>query len=185
MIKINLVPLKERKRRKDFLIFGAIGAACVILILGLAWLSLARIQAKNKLTRQIREVEEKSQKYKDQINEVKDLEAKEASLEALKKTIKGVSDAQRKVLTALDQVGLNMPEGIWLTGIVQGKGNDGNKFTIQGYAFTQASLQTYLTSLQKPGGSLKEVTLDIKSIFASAGNNRQIQQFEINARVMD
>jgi hypothetical protein len=85
----------------------------------------------------------------------------------------------------MDQMAVNLPEGVWLKTLIQGKEKDWNKFTLGGFAFTQTALQKYLDVLGKPGGGFKEVTVNVKNIFVATGNNRQIQQFEISARMAD
>lgn len=185
MIKINLIPVKEKKKRKEFMIVSFAIVIFVFIALGLFWIYVQRIKVKSDLNFQIKQIDEESKGYQEKINEVKELENKQASLEALKKTIKGISEVQRKVVVAIDQLAVNLPEGVWLTNIGQGLTQDSNKFTVDGYAFTRSSLQNYYNALQKPGGSFRDSTLDIKNISASVGNNKQIIQFEIITKVAD
>lgn len=185
MIKINLVPAKEKKKRKEFVVVFLMALVLLLVFLGMFWIYVGRVRVRSDLKAEIKQIEEESKGYQEKINEIKDLESKEASLETFKKTIKGIAETQRKVAVAIDQLALNLPDGIWFTNITQGKGADSNKFIVQGYAFTQSNLQIYFTSLQKPGGFLKDITFDIKSISAAVGNNRQIHQFEISAKVSD
>jgi|SRR5581483_622753 len=185
MIKINLVPVKEKKKRKEFFAILSVILALVFVLLVMVYFYVQRWNAKNDLSRQIKDVEQESQGYQDKINEVKDLEAKEASLEVFKKTIKGISETQRKIIVAIDQMGLNLPEGVWLTNIDQGRGGDGNKFTIQGYAFTESNLQTYYSNIQKQITQLKEFSMDEKTTGSLVGNNKLVHQFTISFKVMD
>ncbi len=183
MIKVNLIPVKEKKKRKEFFIILCIVSVVVLISLGMAWVYGLRLGVKNSLNKEIAQVDEESKGYQEKINEEKDLESKEASLESFKKTVKGISDAQRKAIIAIDQFALNLPDGVWITSITQGK--DGNLFTIQGYAFTETNLQNYFNAIQKPGGILKEATVTINNISASVANNRQINQFTISAKITD
>jgi Tfp pilus assembly protein PilN len=185
MIKINLVPVKEKKKRKEAL--AILGAVMVLLIefLGMTWYWIKLERVKSDLNTQIEEVKKESDSYQDKINEMKDLEAKEASLETFKKMIKGISETQRKVIVAVDQLAMLLPDGVWLTNLIQGRGNDANKFTVAGFAFTKTALENYFEAVSKPSPLLKGATLNLKSISASAGKNPQIQQFEINVTVAD
>lgn len=185
MIKINLVPVKEKKKRREFIVVFFIALILLLVFLGMFWIYVGRVQVRGDLRSEIKQIEEESKGYQEKINEIKDLERKEASLEAFKKTIKGIAETQRKVTVAIDQLALNLPDGVWFTAVTQGRGADANKFMVQGYAFSQSNLRNYFDSLQKPGGFLRDVTFDIKSISASVGNNRQIHQFEISAKVME
>lgn len=185
MIKVNLIPIKEKKKRKELLVVFSGVAISIAVVLVLAYIYGTRLREADALNKQIADVQKESEGYQDKINEIKDLESKEASLEAFKKTIKGISETQRKIIVAMDQLALNLPEGIWFTSIVQGRGADFNKFTLQGYTFSQMALQKYCDDLRRPGGLLKDVTCDIKSMAAAVGTNKQIQQFEISAKVPD
>jgi Tfp pilus assembly protein PilN len=185
MIKINLVPIKEKKKRKELLAFICIALVFAVLVLAMVWIYGKRLAVKNDLKKQIELVKEESKSYEEKIAEVKDLQNKEASLEAFKKTVKSITETQRKVVVAIDQLALILPDGVWFTGMTQGKGADANKFTVQGYAFTRLNLQDYFNALRKPNKFLKDVTFDIKNVSAAVGNNKQIHQFEISAKVAD
>ena len=185
MIKINLVPVKEKKKRKEFLIVFFVGLFFLVVALGMFWIYIQRVQAKSALKKEISQIDEESKGYQEKINEIKDLETKENSLESFKKTIGGISETQRKVVAAVDQLALAMPDGVWLTSLSQAKGGDANKFIVDGYAYSQSSLRSYLDAIQKPGGQMKDSTLDVKSFQSPVGNNKQMLQFEITAKTAD
>ena len=185
MIKINLLPVKEKKRRKEFLIGFFVVVVLFILFLGMAWIYLQRVRVRGNLKNEITQIKEESKSYEDKIAEIKELQTKETSLENFKKTIKSIAEVQRKIIVGVDQVALNLPENVWIYNLIQGKGADLNKFIIDGYAFSTVDLKNYFYSLQKPGLYLKEVTLDLKNVSALFGTNKQIQQFEITTRVTD
>jgi type IV pilus assembly protein PilN len=184
MIKVNLLPVGEKKKRKQFLIivFGVFVAGILFAVLG--WFYVGRLQVESDLGDQIKRVDIESQGYSDKIAEIKDLEAKEASLDGFRKTLTGIYNVQKNVLFAFDQIASNLPGDIWITKITQGQKPDENKFIVDGYSFSNLSLQSFLNLLQKPGSGFSETALDIKSISASVGNNKQIQQFEITTRAV-
>ena len=184
MITINLVPVKEKKKRKEILIISSVVSIFMCFVLIMAYIYAQRLSVASNLNKQIEEVKKESESYQDKINEVKDLENKQANVDAFKKTIKGISETQREILVAVDQTALNLPEGIWLTNILQGSGKDENAFSIQGYSFTEETIQNYILNLQRPTGLLKEVTVDDKGSMATVGKN-SIHQFQINFKVTD
>jgi Tfp pilus assembly protein PilN len=184
MIKVNLLPVKEKKKRKQILLVLLVSFIALLIFLGLFWIYIGRIQAKSDLVLQINQVTQESQGYSDKINEIKDIQNKEASLEGFRKVIDGITDIQKNVLFAFDKIAINIPDGVWFTKITQGLKPDENKFIIDGYAFSDLSLQNYVSVLEKPGSGFTDTTFDIKSISASVGNNKQIEQFEIVTRVV-
>ena len=184
MIKINLVPVKEKKKQKEiFIVICSIGVV-LLLAVGMTWFYVKRLQVKSNLKEEIRQVDEESKGYQEKINEIKDLESKEASLEVFKKTIKGISETQRKVVVAVDRVATGLSEGVWLTSINQARDNP-NRFIINGVAFTQSNLQTYFASIQKQASFLKDATLSLASNTALVGKNQKVLTFEINVIVKD
>ncbi len=181
MIRINLIPVKEKKKRRELFIVFCVVIVLVLIAFGMAWVYGSRMSEKNNLNKKIKQVEDESKEYEEKINEEKDLEAKEASLETFKKTVKGVTDTQRKVLVAMDQLALNLPEGVWLTKVSQGRDKDSDLYTVEGYSYSAHDLQIYLNSLRKPGGMFKDVQLiTTDNILSLAGN-----KFKITTRVMD
>jgi len=137
------------------------------------------------LKKEIARIEEESKGYSEKIAEMKELEKKEADLENFKKTIKGISEIQRKIIVGVDQLAMALPDGIWFTSFSQGKGTDSNKFVVNGYSFSISNLRSYFDAIQRSGGLLKDATLDVKEIGAAVGNNKRILQFEISAKVAD
>src|SRR5258708_33082454 len=104
MIKINLVPLKEKKKQQEFIIIFFASIISAVLALGMFWIYIQRVQVKRDLNTQIKQVDDESKIYQEKITEVKDIQSKEANLEVLKKNIKGIQEVQRKVMAAADQL---------------------------------------------------------------------------------
>jgi Tfp pilus assembly protein PilN len=185
VIKINLVPVKEKKKRQEFLIILGGMAGLVLVVLVLVYIYLLKVGVANDLTKQIEDVRKESESYQDKINEVKDLEGKEGNLTVVKKTIQSISETQRKVLVAVDQIALNMPNGVWISAITQGMGNDSNKFTVKGFSFTDQGYRDFWRNFQKSIGFVKEVTFDEDNPLAAVGANKRIRQFTIVFKVVD
>jgi Tfp pilus assembly protein PilN len=162
-----------------------VAAFFVIVAMAMTWVYIQRKAVEKDLVNQITQVKEEAKKYEEKIKEIKELEANEANLAAYKKTVQSITETQRKVITVVDQLGLALPDGIWLTRLAQGRDNDQGKFTVEGFSFSQGNLKNFVTKLQRTGAIFKEVQLNIKSVSSSVGNNRQIHQFEITAKVVD
>ncbi len=185
MIKINLVPLKEKKRQQEyvFLLMGV--AVSVVLASGMFWFYIQKIQTKRDLNVQIKKVDEESKGYEEKIAEVAAFQDVEAKLETAKKSIKDVQLAQKRVVYFLDQVALNLPDGVWLIAINQGDEKDGTGFIIDGYSFSLSSIKSYYDVLTRVPGLSKDATLEIKNMATAIGNNKQIIQFEIVTKATD
>ena len=187
MIKINLVPVKEKKKRQEFLIVFCAVALLALMLSGMLFIYAKRRAVVNDMNKQIAEVDKEAESYKKEEDEIDSFNAQKDSLETIKKVIVGISEVQRKVLAAIDQTAGNMPEGVWLTRIEEGKDKNANLFTIQGYAVSVEKIEDYLANLQRPGGLLKEATFDERNIAAPfpTNNNIKVHQFTISFRVVD
>src|SRR5258708_36424055 len=91
MIKINLVPVKEKKKRKEFLIGFFLVVAFANIAMGMFWIYIQRVQVRSDLKKKIRQIEEESKGEQDKNKKMKELQKKEANIEAFKKTIKNNS----------------------------------------------------------------------------------------------
>ncbi len=187
MIKINLVPVKEKKKRQEFFIILCSVFLLALVISGMLLIYAKRKAVVNDINKQIVEVDKEAESYKKEEDEIDAFNAQKDSLEAIKKVMTGISEIQRKVLAGVDQLGINLPEGVWLTRIEEGKDKDANLFTIQGYAVSVEKMKAYLSNLQRPGGLLKEATFDEKNVAAPLATNPNVKvhQFIISFRVAD
>ncbi len=184
MIKINLVPLKEKKRQQEYIFMLIAAVAVIVLVSGMFWFYIQKVQTKRDLNVKIKKVEEESKGYEEKIAEVTAFQETEAKLEAANKNIKDVQTSQKRVLFVLDQVAINLPDGVWLTSFAQSD-KDSAGFIIDGYAFSLGAIKDYYDTLTKTQGLSKDTALEIKSVAASAGNNKQIVQFEITTKATD
>jgi Tfp pilus assembly protein PilN len=185
MIRINLIPVKEKKKRQELFIIACVMLGLFLMVIGMAWVYFLRLEVKTDLKNKIQQVDDESKSYEEKIKEIKDLEAKEASLDGIRKTLKTITDSQRKAISALDLIASKLPDGVWLTGITQGKEKDNNVFTLQGYAFSNSSLEEFFNAFQKPGSSFTDSTLNLTSISAATGLNKSIHQFQITTKLAD
>jgi len=185
MIKINLIPVKEKKKRTELLVIFAIAGAGLLLSLAMGGYYLKKRTVLKNLEIEIEKITEESKAYEEKIKEIKELEAKEESLKGFKATIRGIAETQRKVVVAVDDFANHLPEGVWLTNLTQRAGVESSRFILQGYSFSIDGMRAYLEKLQKPGGSMGDVSMEIRNVTAGVGANRQVHQFEISAKVLD
>ena len=194
MIKINLVPLKEKKKQQEY-VFVLLGAIVTIFLAsGMFWVYIQKIQAKRDLNVQIKRVEDESKGYEERIAEITAFQDTEKRLDAANKNINDVQLVQKKVVFALDQLANNLPDGVWLTSITQNGKKDADSFVVDGCAFTLNAVNEYFDGLVKTQGLSKDATLEIKSVVAgnvqmlgnsTVGKNKEIIQFEIITKAVD
>lgn len=193
MIKINLVPLKEKKKQQEY-IFVLLGAViAIVLATGMFWIYIQKIQTKRDLNVRIKKVEDESKGYEEKIAEITAFQDTEKRLDAANKNINDVQLVQKKVVFILDQLAKNLPDGVWLTSITQSEKKNVDSFAADGCAFTLNDVKEYFDSLVKTQGLSKDATLEIKSVTGSVqasgnsavGKNKLVIQFEIITKTMD
>lgn len=182
MIQINLLPVKETKRRKQmFLVFYA-GLTALLLLAVLGWFWWVQYQKVGVVKERIQKVEEESKGYEGQIREVKDLEAKEAALENYRSAITAIYEDQKKILSALDEIAVDVPSDIVLDDIEEGRDKDEKLFTVKGTSTSEASIQAFVERLKRPGGPLVNPSVDtvnIKNQHGSTGSYTFVIKVEI------
>jgi len=170
MIKINLLPVKEAKRRKQMLLFVYIGLVAVVVMAVMAWFWWIQYQKVNDLNVRIQKVDEESKGYEGKIQEIKDLQQKEAALESFRSVIKSIYDDQKMVVGALDQLAQDMPDDVWFTSVEQGLDKDDNFLTVKGNSLSQAAIQQFANRMRKPGGFLADPILQDITVGQTVGN---------------
>ena len=145
MIRINLLPHREEKRRAkqvQFMAFSVISVVLGALIVGFVHLAiLAQIdiqERRNKyLTQEIAVLDR-------QIDEIKKLREQTKSLLARKTVVEDLQSRRADVVHLLDQMLRILPDGVYLKSVKQ----TGDKIVLLGYAQSNARVSTLMRSIQ-------------------------------------
>jgi type IV pilus assembly protein PilN len=141
VILINLLPHREEKRRQRkqaFFVALGVAAAAGLLVVG-GWYSVLQQMKAAQATRN----ETLRAEIKKLDNQIKDIAALRAEIEALKARQRAVEDLQTDRNTPvylLDELTKQAPEGIYLTSIKQ----NGNAVTVTGVAQTNERVSEFL-----------------------------------------
>jgi type IV pilus assembly protein PilN len=145
MIRINLLPIKRKKKVQPLpavFIYGAGALVIIFIVLGVLFLNLTSKISRMKDDKAKKEVAliELREKIKEVENYEKDNEAyrkKNDIIEQLKKN-------QNAPLRLLDEVSAQLPKGVWLTSLT----SKADAVDIKGYAFTNSDLVGYVQNLK-------------------------------------
>lgn len=145
MIRINLLPGKRRKKAAQFdsrfipgIVFGVLAAIVMVIYFVHLNNRITSIQA-DKVVK-----EKKLAEIKEKIKEVEGYEKDNELFRLKNKVIEQLKAQQGLPLRMLDEVSALMPDGIWLTSLV----NKGNQVNLEGYAFTNPNLVNYIQNLK-------------------------------------
>lgn len=161
MIKINLLPHREEKRKQAksaffaMLVLSAIIGLIVVLIVG--GILAANIAVQNERNRVIREANAELDK---RIVEISKLKQEIEALKARQQAVEDLQSDRNQPVFLMDELVKQTPEGVYLRSFKQ----DGQRISIQGYAQSNERVSELLRNmggnsawLERP--DLKEIRL--------------------------
>ena len=145
MIRINLLPHREEKRKarqKQFGILAGLAVVAGLVIAGLLWVffdaQITKQQGRNKyLTTEIATLDK-------QIEEIARIREETASLLAKKQVVEGLQSFRSEPVYLLDQLLRQLPEGLYLKSIKQ----TGIKLSVSGYAQSNARVSAFMRNIE-------------------------------------
>jgi type IV pilus assembly protein PilN len=145
MIRINLLPHREEKRKarqKQFAILAGFAAAIALAVSGLLWV-VFDAQVENQKSRN-KYLGEEIAKLDKQISEIKRIREETASLLSKKQVVEGLQSNRSEPVYLLDQLLRQLPEGLYLKTIRQ----VGAKITVTGYAQSNARVSAFMRNIE-------------------------------------
>ena len=145
MIRINLLPHREEKRKarqKQFGILAGLAAVVGLVIASLLWVffdaQITNQQGRNKyLTTEIATLSK-------QIEEIARIREETASLLAKKQVVENLQSYRSEPVYLLDQLLRQLPEGLYLKSIKQ----TGVKLSVSGYAQSNARVSAFMRNIE-------------------------------------
>ena len=145
MIRINLLPHREEKRKarqKQFGILAGLAAVVGLVIASLLWVffdaQITNQQGRNKyLTTEIATLDK-------QIEEIARIREETASLLAKKQVVENLQSYRSEPVYLLDQLLRQLPEGLYLKSIKQ----TGVKLSVSGYAQSNARVSAFMRNIE-------------------------------------
>jgi type IV pilus assembly protein PilN len=181
MIKINLLPHREEKRKElknkfyTLMAFAALIGA-VVLILGGLYFS-AQVSAQNErnafITKENQELDEKIKEVATLKQEIDALKARQEAVEDLQ------SDRNQPVFMMNELVKLS-PEGLYLTLIKQ----DGQRISIKGYAQSHAVVGIFMNELNASQWMSKpEIIQNKATVLGKDRDAKRVIEFDMNVGI--
>ncbi len=145
MIRINLLPHREEKRKarqKQFAILAGFAAFVGLAVAGLLWVifdaQIDNQKNRNKyLTGEIVKLDK-------QIDEIKRIREETASLLSKKQVVEGLQSNRSEPVYLLDQLLRQLPEGLYLKSFKQ----TGAKISVTGYAQSNARVSAFMRNIE-------------------------------------
>lgn len=145
MIRINLLPHREEKRKlkqKQFGVLAGLTAVLALAISGLIWFGFDQAvviqNARNKY------LSDEIAKLDKQIDEIKKIREETQALLSKKQVVEGLQSNRSEPVQLLDQMLRQLPEGLYLKSIKQ----TGTKINVTGYAQSNARVSAFMRNIQ-------------------------------------
>ena len=173
-IRINLLPHREERRKRartHFAVLAAMTAALGLVIVAAVHVVNAQrvsVQAERNTF-----LKGELAKLDKEIDEIKRLREEIQSLLARKQVIETLQAERAQTVRLLDQLVKQMPEGVYVSKMVQ----KGSRVSLTGYAQSNARVSTLMRNIESSQWLEKPVLVEIK---ASTVAKKRVSEFNLN-----
>jgi type IV pilus assembly protein PilN len=161
MIRINLLPWREAKRKrqlKSFYIWAAIFAG-VGLAIGFAVHTYLNDQIDDRVDRNAY-LDKEIKKLDEKLAQIDQLKSKIDELLQRKKVVEALQANRAGAVQLLDQLVRQMPDGVYLKGVAQ----KGDRIVVSGFAQSNARVSTFMRNLESSSYLEKPNLIEIKAV---------------------
>ena len=180
MIRVNLLPHREEKRKRRQQQFGVLaGIALVIslLIAGAVWLFFDQQVTQQQAN--VAYMKAEIDKLDKQIEEIRKIREETASLLAKKQVVEGLQSNRSEPVQLLDQLLRQLPEGVYLKAIKQ----VGPKVNLSGYAQSNARVSTLMRNLGASPYLENPELVEIKAVPSPDKSGNRVNEFNMNISI--
>jgi type IV pilus assembly protein PilN len=180
MIRINLLPHREEKRKRrqqQFLVLAGFAAVLGAAVVGVVYLYLDNqvTQQRNNVAYMKSEID----KLDKQIEEIRKIREETASLLAKKRVVEGLQANRSEPVQLLDQLLRQLPEGVYLRSIKQ----SGPKVNLTGYAQSNARVSTLMRNLGASPYLENPELVEIKAVPSPDKSGNRVNEFNMNISI--
>jgi type IV pilus assembly protein PilN len=177
MVRINLLPHRELRRRRQrdaFLAFSALtvvfGGAVVFAVYGVIGGQIEQQQGRNRF------LDGEIVKLDKQIEEIQKLREQTQAMLARKKVVETLQGNRSEAVNLLDQLVRQLPDGVYLRSVKQ----KGSTVNLSGYAQSNARVSSLLRNLEASPWLQQPSLVEIKA--ATTGIAR-LNEFTVNVKL--
>ena len=180
MIRINLLPHREEKRKRrqqQFVVLAGISAVFAAVVAGAVWFILDREVAQQQ--QNVAYMKAEIAKLDKQIEEIRKIREETASLLAKKQVVESLQSNRSEPVQLLDQLLRQLPEGVYLKAVKQ----TGPKVNITGYAQASARVSTLMRNLGASPYLENPELVEIKAVPAPDKSGNRVNEFSMNISI--
>ena len=180
MIRINLLPHREEKRKRrqqQFVVLAGISVVFGLLVAGAVWFFLDREVSQQQ--QNVAYMKGEIAKLDKQIEEIRKIREETASLLAKKQVVESLQSNRSEPVQLLDQLLRQLPEGVYLKQVKQ----TGPKVNIVGYAQASARVSTLMRNLGASPYLENPELVEIKAVAAPDKSGSRVNEFNMNISI--
>ncbi|HLX23165.1 MAG TPA: PilN domain-containing protein [Usitatibacter sp.] len=180
MIRVNLLPHREEKRKRrqqQFAVLAGIAVALGLVVAGAVWFYLD--QQVDQQQRNVAYMKQEIDKLDKQIEEIRKIREETAALLAKKQVVEGLQSNRSEPVQLLDQLLRQLPEGVYLKQVRQ----SGPKVNIVGYAQSNARVSTLMRNLGASPYLENPELVEIHAVNANDKAGSRINEFNMNISI--
>ena len=182
MIRINLLPHREAKRKQKQAAFvallaaGGVAGAAVVLLVG-AW-NASRISVQNERNLVLKQASAELDK---KIGQIKTLKEEIEALKARQQAVEDLQSDRNQPVYVLDELVRQTPDGVYLKSFRQ----DGQRVTLNGYAQSQERVAELLRNVSGASAWLERPNLtEVKvATLGQGATSRKVVEFQLDVAI--
>ena len=182
MIRINLLPHREAKRKQKqqafvaLMALGALAGAALVLLIGAY--NASRIATQNERNTVLKEANAELDK---KISKIASLKSEIEALKARQQAVEDLQGDRNQPVYLLDELVRQMPDGVYLKSFKQ----DGQKVVLNGYAQSQERVAELLRNLSGNSPWLERPELsEVKAVpLAQSKSGRRVVEFLLGVAI--
>ncbi len=180
MIRVNLLPHREEKRKRreqQFAVLAGLSAILGVVAAAAVWVYLDSQVSQQRAD--VAFMKSEIAKLDKQIEEIHRIREETASLLAKKRVVEGLQANRSEPVQLLDQLLRQLPEGVYLKSIKQ----TGTKVNIVGYAQSNARVSTLMRNLGASPYLQNPELVEIKAVPAPDKSGNRVNEFNMNISI--
>lgn len=181
MIKINLLPHREAKRKElksqfySLMMFAGLIGAAVLIMVGLVFSSQLSAQSERNAF-----IKKENDELDLRIKEVANLKQEIDALKARQQAVEDLQGDRNQPVFMMNELVKLAPEGLYLTLIKQ----DGQRISIKGYAQSHSTVGMFVTELSASEWMTKPEIIQNKAVGLGQGRDaKRVIEFDLNVGI--
>lgn len=179
MIKINLLPVREARRRADLQQQAVLLAVLLVLALGgSGYAHYAKGRQIEALRERVAQTEKQIDRYGPQLEQVKAFKEKKAEVERKLEVIRGLERSRSGPVRILDELATKTPERVWLTQLRA----EGGRVELEGMGLENEVIARFLTRLEE---SDYFADVELEQTELQGRGELKLNRFRVTSQVTD